>query len=83
MRHSVPIFDRELTGQSTVNGEEKGERKLVTRAEVKEMMAKVHKGDQSPFANVQKELKNLAERQLKIAEVTGNIAKGKSEIGKK
>jgi cytochrome c556 len=46
-----------VAGLAPVSGQDKSEKKAPTRKDVKELMAKAHKGDNSTLASLQKELK--------------------------
>jgi len=46
-----------VAGLAPVSGQDKSEKKVPTRKDVKELMAKAHKGDNSTLASIQKELK--------------------------
>ena len=47
-------------GLTPVQGQDKDDKKAAARKDVKELMAKAHKGDKSPLANLVKQLKTDA-----------------------
>ena len=66
-----------MAGWAAVYGEDKAGKKAPTHENIKEMMAKVHKGDRSPLANVQKELKAETPDWVQVsknAKVLGDMA---------